>query len=149
MIPANESAFPGAMPSQNESTIVVNIKLDDYPEETSYVIERKAPNGSWFVLDSWSNANEEEAGMGELVSFEYDGMNSGWHRFSIRDAANDGICCDYGRGWYSLTGPLATMNGEKGLIYGSRGKFYGSEEIFFRMSRDGYITEISWTGADT
>lgn len=93
------------------SEMTVNIILDDYPGETTW---------------SFTNAFNEVVASGGPYS---DGDNpvsetvclvDGCFDFTIFDSANDGLCCDFGTGSYSVTD-------QSGTTVASGAEFDGSE----------------------
>lgn len=140
-IPDNESGWPGAFPTQPNFSLMINMDVDNYPEELSWVLYRQANNRQWAVINTWDGTTVTA---GALDSTEFATLQKGWYRFIVTDKAHDGMCCDYGNGYVTLTGPLGSADGEMGLVWGNNGQFMREEEIFFRVSEEGFISEIEW-----
>lgn len=143
--PVNKPFWPGSLPVANTSVVTINVETDDYPEELSWTLHYKPNNGQlWQEVDTWNGASERY--YRSLVSHEVAGLSQGWHRFIVRDSEGDGTCCQYGAGYVSLTGPLATTK-QKGLIWGNDGQFWGLDTIYFLVDQNGEIREVSKTEA--
>ncbi len=78
------------------SALTLTINLDNYPEETAWTL--KNSGGTTVASNSYSTANPD----GSTVTENINGLSSGDYTFTITDSANDGICCGYGNGSYSL-----------------------------------------------
>ncbi|QKX06841.1 T9SS type A sorting domain-containing protein [Aquimarina sp. TRL1] len=97
----------------------LSIKLDNYPEETS-----------WEIL----NSNNQVVASGGTYGSQPDGstvtetacLEPGSYTFKILDSYGDGICCSYGNGSYSLTSGSTTL--------ASGGSFGASESTSFTIS---------------
>lgn len=80
----------------NGTNVTVTINLDNYPEETSWIL---------------TDANGATVGSGGTYGSQPDGstvtetfcLSDGCYDFVINDAYGDGICCTYGQGSYSVT----------------------------------------------
>ena len=140
--PDSASGWPGALPSADSFSVVVNVETDDYPEENTWELHHEnADTGEWTLVGDWNGAG---SGFRNLESIEFSNLARGWYRFVVRDSEQDGNCCDYGNGYVSLTGPLAMSQGQKGLIWGNDGKFWAMDEIFFEIENSGFISHISF-----
>lgn len=144
--PSNEPGWPGALPTANTFSLVVNVDTDDYPEENTWELLHRDPDATevWTVVDQWDGA--DDAGFRVLDSTEITNLKRGWYHFVFKDSEGDGNCCDYGSGWVSLTGPLAVSQGQKGLVWGSAGNFLAMKEIYFEIGNSGYISHINFYG---
>jgi hypothetical protein len=112
----------------NAETVVLTLLTDEYASETS-----------WEFYDQDGNLLAQSQGgfvddTTYTETFEVDPDSC--YEFVILDTANDGICCGYGNGSYSLE----TDSGE--LIF-EGGDFGGSESTSFRI-----IDNLSSTGFD-
>ncbi|CAB9510493.1 Vitamin K-dependent protein C (Fragment) [Seminavis robusta] len=145
-----QPSWPGAMPVQNASSIVINVYTDDYPEEISWQVHRKQSNVQsnepWTLVEEWNGLT---APLRQLVSTEIETLQRGWHRVILSDSEGDGLCCNYGSGYFSLTGPIAANNGRKGLVWGNDGLFWGKDEIYFHVSNAGFISHITYSEVAT
>jgi len=139
--PDFEGGWPGAFPTQPSSSLMINMDVDSYPEELSWILYHQNDNRQWETVNTWDGTT---ATAGALDSTEFAALQQGWYRFIVTDSAHDGLCCDYGRGYVSITGPLGSADGAMGLVWGNNGQFMREEEIFFRVSERGFISQISW-----
>ena len=95
----------------------VFITCDDYPSETT-----------WDLVDSGGNVMNSGGPYstdGEIVDVDCQ-LAEGEYTFSIYDAWGDGICCDYGEGFYTLT-----LDGE--IIFEGNGEFDAEESTTFTV----------------
>ncbi len=76
--------------------VKITINFDNYPEENSWEITNAAGN---VVASGGPYANEEDGGTLSIIEC----LNDGCYDFTIKDAFQDGICCSYGNGSYSVT----------------------------------------------
>jgi thiol-disulfide isomerase/thioredoxin len=94
--------------------VVVKIKTDQYPSETSWKIK----NSSGATVSSggpFSSANTQQANVNATLPA------NDCYTFEIYDSFGDGICCSYGNGNYSF-------ETQSGTVIASGGTF-GDEEI--------------------
>jgi len=105
----------------------LNITLDDYPEETTWVILDKEDGN---VVFSGGPFDIDQAGT--TISTDFC-LEDGCYVVSVDDSYGDGICCDYGDGKFELI----TDDGE--FVYGSDGNFGTNESIFLCVKTDGLI----------
>ncbi|WP_298517162.1 M43 family zinc metalloprotease [uncultured Kordia sp.] len=82
--------------SDNEVTLTIT--FDNYPEETSWSLV--TDGGTTVASDSYSTANPDGSTVTETLCLPND-----CYTFVINDAYGDGICCSFGNGSYTLTGP--------------------------------------------
>lgn len=82
--------------SDNEVTLTIT--FDNYPEETSWAIV--TDGGTTVASESYSTSNADGSTVTETLCLPND-----CYTFTINDAYGDGICCTYGSGSYTLTGP--------------------------------------------
>jgi hypothetical protein len=145
LAPGDDSGWPGLMPSVPLYSLAINLDIDDNPQDLSWTLYRQESKRLWVTYNTW-NGNSAMAGVLETV--EFSNMPWGWYRFVIRDSQKNGLCCDAGRGFVSITGPLAATPlgpSAMGLVWGNNGEFLDEEEIFFLLTRSGQISHISWS----
>lgn len=82
----------------SENEVTIQIKLDYFPSETSWVLR----NSSYAIVAS-SNGNYGNYSYGTLVEEELCLPNDCYY-FTIYDSYGDGICCNYGNGYYLIMG---------------------------------------------
>jgi len=103
------------------TTIEVSITLDDYPQDTS-----------WNVVGSTgevvANSPAYDASMAGSTEIESLCLQADTYSFDIYDVYEDGMCCDWGQGSYTLS----TTNGD---ILATGGEWLGpSETKTFQLS---------------
>ncbi|PZR21954.1 MAG: secretion system protein Por [Flavobacterium psychrophilum] len=102
------------------TNVEFSLQTDYYAEETSW--ELKDENGT--VLYEGNNYDEFES-----FSQTFELTAAGCYTFTIYDSEGDGICCDYGPGFYRL-------ETEDGALIHLGGSFGNSESINFRLTDD-------------
>lgn len=130
--------WPGPLPTDPFSINVV-VKFDTFPKEDSWELAQLS-GSSWTTVDSFDGATEGVASS-EVVT-PLTGLKEGWYRFSIKDTGNDGICCNFRRGWVALTGYLLATR-RSGLIWGNSGEFGSGTEVYLQMNADGFFNRVS------
>ncbi len=128
------------------SGITFSVTLDDYPEETSWVIVD--PNGNQVAFGGGYSTD------GATV-VESACLFTGCYDFVINDSFGDGICCGFGTGSYTLTDDAT------GNVLASGGEFGDSETTNFCVTAapacagvdldinfDGFPAQTSWEITD-
>jgi hypothetical protein len=96
------------------TTIEISVTLDDYPADTS-----------WSVFDSAgrivATSPGYDASMVGSTQVESTCLSTGTYSFEIYDVYEDGICCNWGNGSYTLT----TADGQ---LLASGGEWVGASE---------------------
>ncbi|WP_298418202.1 M43 family zinc metalloprotease [uncultured Kordia sp.] len=100
--------------SDNEVTLTIT--FDNYPEETSWSLV--TDGGTTVASDSYSTSNADGSTITQTLCLPDD-----CYTFTINDAYGDGICCSFGNGSYTLTGPNGQIK--------SGGSFTSSEATDF------------------
>ena len=98
--------------SENENLIAIEVQTDAWGYETA--IQLTGFNGQLYLDVSDFSDNT-------LSNFNVCVPNSGVYSFTITDEYGDGICCDYGEGYYTIT--------SCGEVVASGGSFGESETI--------------------
>jgi hypothetical protein len=75
--------------------VTLTLKLDNYPEETSWTIK----NGSGTTVASGGTYGSSPDGSTITAT---NCLPAGCYTFTINDSYGDGICCTYGNGSYTL-----------------------------------------------
>jgi hypothetical protein len=83
------------------SNVTLTLKLDNYPEETSWIIK----NASGTTVASGGTYGSSPDGS-TITSVNC--LPAGCYTFTINDAYGDGICCAYGNGSYTLKDAAGT-----------------------------------------
>ncbi len=110
------SACPPCPVGCTDNTVTLSITFDNYPEETAWSITNA---GGATVASGGPYGSQPD---GSTITEEFC-VPDGCYTFTITDAYGDGICCAYGSGSYSLTGPSGTL--------ASGGSFGASESTPF------------------
>jgi hypothetical protein len=76
--------------------VTVSIKLDNYPEETSW--ELKNASGTTVASANYTSANPDGSTEAQTIC-----LPDGCYDFVINDSYGDGICCSYGVGSYTVS----------------------------------------------
>jgi hypothetical protein len=84
------------------SNVTLTLVLDNYPAETTWNIK----NGSGATVASGGPYATSQKGATITNS---NCLPAGCYTFTINDSYGDGICCAYGNGSYTLSGPSGTI----------------------------------------
>ncbi len=84
--------------------VTISIRLDDYPEETSWDIKDSSDN----VVASGGTYGDRTDGSTVTIT---ECLEIGDYVFTIYDSVGDGLCCRYGNGSYTVTSGSTTHNG--------------------------------------
>ncbi|MEZ5045217.1 MAG: M43 family zinc metalloprotease [Saprospiraceae bacterium] len=106
-----------------QSPLTLTIKLDNYPEETSWRITNA--NNAIVASGGTYGAQPDGSTVTETIN-----LAAGDYTFTISDSYSDGICCLYGNGSYTL----ADANG---AVVVTGGSFGASESTIFCASEAG------------
>eukprot|EP00984_Skeletonema_dohrnii_P004449 scaffold1582_cov143-Skeletonema_dohrnii-CCMP3373.AAC.17 len=104
--------------------LVVNVTLDNYPSDTTWQIEDSDGNAVA------SNSPYDESMAATTQVEEVCDLSDGGYTFAIFDEYEDGMCCKWGEGSYTLS----TKNG---LTIASGGEFGASEKTQFSIPFSG------------
>lgn len=102
----------------NGSGVTLTIVLDNYPEETSWIIRNSG--GSTVASGGTYGSQPDGSTVVEVAC-----LSEGCYDFIISDSYGDGICCSYGSGSYTLT------DDSDGSTLASGGSFGSSETTNF------------------
>ena len=97
-------------------TYTLTLVLDDYGSETSWTVKRLGQT-------LYEGGPYQDGTDGEVIVEEFC-LEEVCYQFRIADSYEDGICCDFGEGSWTLTDP----NGD---VVGTGGAFGASEQIQF------------------
>jgi len=111
---SNCAPCPCAGPS-----VTLTINLDNYPEETSWIIRNSG--GTTVASGGTYGSQPDGSTVVENICLSADGC----YDFIINDSYGDGICCSYGSGSYTLT------DDSDGSTLASGGNFGSSETTNF------------------
>lgn len=154
--PADDTEWPGEYPETgSEFLLAINVRYDDYPGETSWKFEQKlstpgsllSTTGAADLNDDWAlvikrgfSADEREF-TSDLVAVQANSV----YRLVIEDNANkgegDGTCCDYGRGWFSVTNGTASSDNLNGTVMWvlPGNDFQSLAQVYFLAQSDGTV----------
>ncbi len=144
----------------NDTEVTLSITLDNYPEETSWVITNSG--GATVASGGTYGSSPDGSTITENIC-----LADGCYTFTINDSYGDGICCSFGNGSYSLTngGTLLASGGSFGSSEASNFCIGGSggggtpfvEAYFFESGLDGWAdgggdcarvnSSFSWEGS--
>jgi trypsin len=99
--PTNDPPTTGGL-----SEVKVVVKHDDWPQETGWVL--KDSSGEVLLSQETGSYDTIDGRVTKTVS-----VPDGTYVFEMTDTVNDGICCDYGRGFYRIK-----INGESPVVSG-------------------------------
>jgi hypothetical protein len=86
----------------SDNALSLSITFDNYPEETSWTLR----NASNATVASGGTYGSQADGSTLVIPLC---ITDGCYTFTITDAYGDGMCCSYGNGSYTLTGPSGTL----------------------------------------
>ncbi|MHC1706197.1 MAG: T9SS type A sorting domain-containing protein [Bacteroidales bacterium] len=113
-IPGNDTIQKVFQPAYTAGTpVTIEIRTDQYPSETTWKLINSARN----IVASggpYTQANTIET---RTINF----LNGECYEFIINDQFGDGICCNYGNGFYKL-------KDHNGVVFAQGGSF-GQEEV--------------------
>jgi hypothetical protein len=133
--------WPGVVPIVR-GALNVNVKYDRFPEHIKWAFAKKGSNGDYTDLTSFDGAVDGITNDLLVTEILANQLGEGWYRFKITDSSSDGLCCEFRRGWVTLTGFLkATRN--SGMIWGSNGEFGAGVEIYIKMDAKGYAVRTT------
>ncbi|KAK1735463.1 hypothetical protein QTG54_013626 [Skeletonema marinoi] len=118
-----EMVIPDVVISE-PNCLVVNVTLDNYPSDTTWQIEDSDGNAVA------SNTPYDESMAATTQVEEVCDLSDGGYTFAIFDEYEDGMCCKWGEGSYTLS----TKNG---LTIASGGEFGASEKTQFSIPFSG------------
>ena len=110
----------------NTTEVVITIQTDEYGDETLYalvdenenIILTNASDPDWWNSD-WLDSDT-------LYTFPAEIEQSGCYAFAIIDLAGDGICCEYGNGYYKV-------ETAEGILIAEGGQFTQNETVYFSI----------------
>ena len=109
----------------NGPSVTLSITLDNYPEETSWIIRNSG--GTTVASGGTYGSQPDGSTVVENICLPADGC----YDFVISDSYGDGICCSYGSGSYTLT------DDSDGSTLASGGNFGSSETTNFCVNGGG------------
>lgn len=101
-------------------TLNLNLLTDNYPQETSWSLRSETDDCPMSILGG--GYTSQLTTYTEVVSTQL--CRDAQYKFTMRDSANDGICCGYGSGNYALD-----IDGIS--LHSSDGNFGSADEVTF------------------
>lgn len=128
--------WPGAFPSANadSGTVMLNLRSDGFPAETTWIWEKRTGRQEFQSVTSGRPPRSDEL-FSTALSMDPDSI----YRLYIQDLANDGTCCLYGGGWFTVTNSTASdAHSEGTVLWQMTGSaFDQSEQVFFWADANG------------
>lgn len=101
----DDPRWPGqfAVPGREQASLVLNIRYDSFPSETFWSWEKlMSPGASDTILTSWETRDSGTGAANQLSSY-FQEVDSGLYRLRVDDSQNDGSCCLFGFGYFTIT----------------------------------------------
>ncbi len=97
--------WPGNFPNQPTDYLTVNVRTDDFPQETTIAMYVLNDDGGFDYVgginlnDTYTGEDQEEAYYypGTLYGFDVPVLREKIYKLEFSDFFGDGICCVYGR----------------------------------------------------
>ncbi|PHR70071.1 MAG: peptidase S8 [Lutibacter sp.] len=115
-IAIDDVSLTGATSGGGDTTVVLTMTFDNYPEETSWEIQ---DSSNTVVASGGTYASQAD---GSTLNVSVD-LPTGCYSLVMKDVYGDGICCSYGNGSYSLN--------DNGTTLASGASFTSSETTSF------------------
>ncbi len=116
---ASLPSFANSVPSQD---ITLKLQLDNYGSEVSWSLK----NSNNEVVYSSPVYQDSPNQLPALMTYNWKLTKDECYVFEINDTEGDGICCDYGEGYYTL------LSGEQTIA--SSGNFGSNESTLFSIN---------------
>jgi hypothetical protein len=129
--------WPGTLPIV-KGALNVNIKYDRFPEQIKWTFEKRGTTGAYTAVTSFDGAVDGITNDLVVTELPANQLGAGWYKFKITDSSNDGICCDFRRGWATITGFLKATR-KSSLVWGSNGEFGSGLEIYLKVDANGFV----------
>ncbi|CAB9500149.1 Vitamin K-dependent protein C (Fragment) [Seminavis robusta] len=156
--PEFDTEWPGPVPEAPLFSFNINFKFDAYPFESDYdvlytpgVLEDSAqtltelPEEQWTTIDSMDGIRHGIHN--RLVPRQYVQQEAGWYWLKVSDLGNNGICCQFRRGWISIMAPIITTM-DNGFVWGSDGEYGSGVNVYFFINEDGFVAHVYWIVAE-
>lgn len=128
--------WPGIFPSPRNAgnLITINIFTDDYPEDLRWELSLRSGDSLWNTFES--NA---PLGARSLNSYTRQVESGSFYRLQLFDSFGDGICCEAGYGWFTITNSTPSLDHEEGtVIWGASGDaLQSSLDVVLFIDEDG------------
>ena len=84
----------------------------------------------------------------EQLHTEQHSISPFYHSILSLILSGDGICCQYRRGWVSLTAPII-VGRAKGLAWGNNGEFGAQVDVYVFFNDEGLVSQVSYSDPTT
>jgi len=106
----DDEEWPGMFPTLNNA-ITINIRTDDYPEETTLEWSLHSGPDYWQLLDT--DSPEVANGINSYTKWvDPDAL----YRLQLFDDYEDGSCCQFGLGWFTITDSTPSLDYAEGTV---------------------------------
>lgn len=95
----------------NSVAITINIRTDDYPEDTTFQWSIKEESGLREILDDQSPTNASA-----VNNYTHDIDAESLYRLQLFDGYGDGTCCESGLGWFTMTSSTPSDEHDEGSV---------------------------------
>jgi hypothetical protein len=101
-VPSSQPPFesPGSptssIPYTSTQTITIKVETDEFPDETGWTLSR---GSTLFYTQATGTYHESES----TYTHTFNNLSPGEYTFTITDSENDGLCCEWGDGGFSIT----------------------------------------------
>ncbi|CAB9515904.1 expressed unknown protein (Partial), partial [Seminavis robusta] len=132
--------FPGAY-ARTDSELVINVRYDLYPEETTVQWQELSLDGSVLAIDAWETVDVRSSSTGaslldqEITSYTQQTNASSLYRLRITDTLHDGTCCFFGNGYSTITDTSA-------VLWHGRGDFGVMQEAYVFVNEQGMAKSV-------
>ncbi|TDE55327.1 M43 family zinc metalloprotease [Flavobacterium sp. GT3P67] len=110
----------------SSNTVNFSLQLDHYGTETTWKLTNTAGN-ILYEGGPYTDTGNETGPLPALINTSFNLPNNDCYTFTIFDSQGDGICCDYGDGFYTLKTPTDQ-------VIVSSGAFEGAESTKFSIN---------------
>ena len=110
----------------NTTQVVITIQTDDYGDETLWALVDSNENPIATNINFDNFENSDFLNDNQLYTYTINVLNNECYSFGIIDFAADGICCEYGEGFYHVK----TL---EGVTIAEGGEFGQQEISYFRI----------------
>ena len=135
--PDESEEWPGVFPGDDNTdagTVMLNVRSDDFPDETSWFWEKRTGPREFETVTSGKPSSSNTL-YSTALSLDLGTV----YRLHLQDHANDGTCCLYGGGWFTVTNSTASADHADGsVLWRMTGNSFSEEEhVFFWADAEG------------
>ena len=142
-MPEDDFEWPGKFPSASTNAVTINIKTDQFPQESFWYLSKRqtdaADDEEWTFISGGSFSDSATA---KLFSYTRSVQNGYDYRLTVLDDFADGMCCDYGFGYLTITSGVKSEDSDEGtVVYSSLGEFNDEFNAYFSVDENGVPVE--------